>query len=355
MDKLEKARAEINEIDEKILKLFEDRMKAVEDVVAFKIENNKEVFDPEREAQVIEINTQKMKNQKLISYYRDYIQSMMNISKKYQQSIINHETYGYPGCVGSFSHIALQNVFPQGKMISYPTFDNVFEGLSNNEIAKGVLPFENSYTGEVGEVLDLLFYYDFKIEKIYDLKIDQNLLGVEGSSLSSIKQVYSHHQAISQCQTYLNNFDFEVVPYTNTALAAKYVSEVGDISKAAIASIETADIYGLKVLAKNINTSKDNTTRFVVIGKEISGNGDHTAILFTVAHESGQLAKIMQIVAKYGFNMENIKSRSIKNASWQYYFYMEINGSYQDKKMQEMLEECRACTQTFKIIGTYNY
>lgn len=355
LNQLEKARAVINEIDDQMRELFEKRMAAVEEVAAYKIANNMKIFDPERELSVIENNSMKMQNKKLLPFYRDYVQSTMNISKSYQESIINCETYGYQGVLGAFSHIATQRLFPHGKMKNYPTFEGAVKGVLNHEISKAVLPFENSYTGEVGEILDLLFNYDVVIQSIYDLKINQNLLGLKGATLCDIKQVYSKDQAINQCQDFLKNFNYDLIPYANTALAAKFVSESNDISKAAIASIETAELYGLDVLAENINTSKDNTTRFVVVGNELSEDGDHLSIVFTVHHESGQLAKIMQIVAKYGFNMENIKSRSLKDASWQYYFYMEIEGRYRDEKMQKMLEECRNSSANFKVIGVYNH
>lgn len=355
LNQLEKARAVINEIDDQMRELFEKRMAAVEEVAAYKIANNMKIFDPERELSVIEKNSMKMQNKKLLPFYRDYVQSTMNISKSYQESIINCETYGYQGVLGAFSHIATQRLFPHGKMKNYPTFEGAVKGVLNHEISKAVLPFENSYTGEVGEILDLLFNYDVVIQSIYDLKINQNLLGLKGATLCDIKQVYSKDQAINQCQDFLKNFNYDLIPYANTALAAKFVSESNDKSKAAIASIETAELYGLDVLAENINTSKDNTTRFVVVGNELPEDGDHLSIVFTVHHESGQLAKIMQIVAKYGFNMENIKSRSLKDASWQYYFYMEIEGRYRDEKMQKMLEECRNSSANFKVIGVYNH
>lgn len=355
LNKLEQARLDINEADRKIAELFEQRMRAVEDVIAYKMENNLPVFDGGREKQVIERNSQLIQNQNYLPYYRLFIQNMMDLSKSYQQSIVNGDTYGYQGSVGAFAHIALTKLFPHGKEKNYPTWEAVVQGVLNHEIAKGVLPFENSYTGEVGEVLDLLFHYDCVIQEVYDLKINQNLLVLKDAKLSDIRQVYSHHQAISQCADYLKPFDFELIPYANTAMAAKYVSEAQDKSKAAIASVETAELYDLKVIASNINTSKDNTTRFVVLGNELNCEGDHVAIVFTVNHESGQLAKIMEIIAKYGFNMENIKSRSLKNASWQYYFYIEIAGSYQDAKMQEMLAECAANSRNFKVIGSYTY
>ena len=355
MNQLDKAREKINAIDVQVRELFEQRMKAVEEVAEYKLKNNMKIFDPDREAEVIEKNSIKMQNEKLKLYYREYIQAVMDISKSYQESIVNCDTYGYQGVLGAFSHIATQRLFPHGKMKNYAAFEGAVKGVLNHEIAKAVLPFENSYTGEVGEILDLLFKYDVVIQSIYDLKINQNLLGLKGATLCDIKQVYSKDQAINQCQDFLKNFDYELIPYANTALAAKFVSESQDKSKAAIASIETAELYGLEVLAENINTSKDNTTRFVVVGNELPEDGNHLSIVFTVHHESGQLAKIMQIVAKYGFNMENIKSRSLKDASWQYYFYMEIEGHYRDEKMQSMLEECRNSSSNFKVIGVYNH
>ena len=355
MNQLDKAREKINAIDVQMRELFEQRMKAVEEVAEYKLKNNMKIFDPDREAEVIEKNSIKMQNEKLKPYYREYIQEVMDISKSYQESIVNCDTYGYQGVLGAFSHIATQRLFPHGKMKNYAAFEGAVKGVLNHEIAKAVLPFENSYTGEVGEILDLLFKYDVVIQSIYDLKINQNLLGLKGATLCDIKQVYSKDQAINQCQDFLKNFDYELIPYANTALAAKFVSESQDKSKAAIASIETAELYGLEVLAENINTSKDNTTRFVVVGNELPEDGNHLSIVFTVHHESGQLAKIMQIVAKYGFNMENIKSRSLKDASWQYYFYMEIEGHYRDEKMQSMLEECRNSSSNFKVIGVYNH
>ena len=355
MNQLDKAREKINAIDVQMRELFEQRMKAVEEVAEYKLKNNMKIFDPDREAEVIEKNSIKMQNEKLKLYYREYIQAVMDISKSYQESIVNCDTYGYQGVLGAFSHIATQRLFPHGKMKNYAAFEGAVKGVLNHEIAKAVLPFENSYTGEVGEILDLLFKYDVVIQSIYDLKINQNLLGLKGATLCDIKQVYSKDQAINQCQDFLKNFHYELIPYANTALAAKFVSESQDKSKAAIASIETAELYGLEVLAENINTSKDNTTRFVVVGNELPEDGNHLSIVFTVHHESGQLAKIMQIVAKYGFNMENIKSRSLKDASWQYYFYMEIEGHYRDEKMQSMLEECRNSSSNFKVIGVYNH
>ena len=168
MNQLDKAREKINAIDVQMRELFEQRMKAVEEVAEYKLKNNMKIFDPDREAEVIEKNSIKMQNEKLKLYYREYIQAVMDISKSYQESIVNCDTYGYQGVLGAFSHIATQRLFPHGKMKNYAAFEGAVKGVLNHEIAKAVLPFENSYTGEVGEILDLLFKYDVVIQSIYD-------------------------------------------------------------------------------------------------------------------------------------------------------------------------------------------
>lgn len=260
---------------------------------------------------------------------------------------------GYQGTMGAFSHIASTKIFPEAELISYSNFEDVFSAVDRGEIPYGVIPFENSYTGEVGEVLDLLLKYDCHISGIYDLKIDQNLLGLKNAELSDIQLVYSHQQALSQCQAYLHEKNLETVPYANTALAAKYVSETEDIHKAAIASKETAELYGLKILVPNINTSRENTTRFIILTKKLTQGGNRFNLLFTVDHNAGQLAHVIQIIAEYGYNMESIKSRSLHSLPWQYYFYVEIVGELQSPETRKMLHEMKASCKEFKILGTY--
>ncbi len=230
----------------------------------------------------------------------------------------------------------------------------MFKAVIDGDIEYGVIPFENSYTGEVGEVFDLLLKYDCYINRIYDLKINQNLVANKGAGLKDIKQVYSHHQAISQCKMFLKNFEFEIIPYPNTALAAEYVSQSGDISKAAIASEQTAQLYGLEILVPNINTSTENTTRFIVISKKLIKSGNRFNFLFTVNHDAGQLAKIMQIIGSMGFNMESIKSRPLYSLAWQYYFYVEIVGDLNDHKTALLLDELKQNCKELKVLGAYS-
>lgn len=355
MNSLENARNQINEIDKQMAVLFESRMSAIENVIAYKMQNNLPVLDESRENFVIEKNQEYIKNKKYQDYYVQFLKDVMNVSKNYQKSIAYADCVGYQGVEGAFAHIATKHLFKESKLKSYQTFEDIFKAVQLGNIAYGVLPFENSYTGEVGEVFDLLYQYDCKINQIYDLKINQNLLVLPSTKLDDIKQVYSHHQALTQCKQFFDTHPaYEAVPYANTALAALYVSQTKDKSKAAVASKETAELYGLDVLVENINTSSENTTRFIVISKKMPQEGNCFNIMFTVDHNAGQLASVIQIISKYGFNMESIKSKSIHNLPWQYYFYAELQGNVNDKNAKALIDELQEKCKTFKVIGVYD-
>ena len=176
---------------------------------------------------------------------------------------------------------------------------------------------------------------------------------MRGTKLSDVKQVYSHQQALSQCGAYFEQHNYELVPYVNTALAAQYVRGCKDRTKVAVASIETAEIYGLEVLVKDIHTSAENTTRFIVISKELKKVGNRFNLLFTVEHQTGALATIMQMIGSFGFNMESIKSKSIHHIPWQYYFYIEVVGDINSDKANKMIDSLKQNCKNLKILGVY--
>lgn len=353
MSKLDNARTKINEIDRKIAELYEERMDAVTDVIAHKLEHNLPIFDETREQIVIDNNSKLIKNPKYIKYYKEFIKETMENSKKYQKTLSNQDIVGYQGTKGAFSHIASKKLFPDFKGKSYDSFESVVKALINEEIYVAVLPFENSYAGEVGEVFDILSRYECYIHATYDLKIDQNLLGVKGATISDIKTVYSHEQALMQCKEYLENNNIEIKSYANTALATKFISEKNDISVGAIASQETAEIYNLDILEENINTSKENTTRFVVLYKEKSTKGNRFSATFVTKHSTGALARVMSIIASEGYNLESIRSRSIANVPFEYYFYIEVVGNLEDEKTKNLIKQVSKECKEFKIIGSY--
>lgn len=353
MSLLDDARKRINAIDEEMAGLFEERMQAVEDVIRYKQEHQMQVLDTSREQYVIEHNTSYIQREEYKDSYIEFITDMLAISRKYQRSIINQDLIGYSGTEGAFSHIASERVFPDHRKKSYASFEDVFHAVEEREVAYGVIPFENSYTGEVGEVLDLLMRYDVYINDVYDLRISQNLLGVKGASLTDIKQVYSKDQAIYQSKKFLEGRGYELISYPNTALAAEYIAKENDISKAAIAAKENASLYGLDILAEDINTSEQNTTRFIIISKKLIPHGNRFSLAFTTHHKAGALVHAMNIIAKYGFNMQSIKSRSIKECPWEYYFYVEIEGDLGDAREQHLISELKEVCEEVKILGAY--
>lgn len=353
MSTLDKARIKINEIDEQMASLFESRMKAVEEVVQYKVENNMEVLDASREKDLVAKNISYIQNERFKESYQAYFNEMLTISKKYQKRIINKNKIGYGGALGAFSHIASMQVFADHELIAYTTFKEVVDAVEKGDVTYGVIPFENSYTGEVSETSEILRDANVYIRQMHDLKITQNLLGIPKAKLEEIKTIYSHPQGISQCSLFLKGRKIQCIPCPNTALAAQMVQEKQDPSIAAIASYETAQLYHLDIIEEDINTSKENTTRFIVVHKEMIEEGNAFQMLFTTKNETGALANAINCVANHKFNMNSIKSKAIPNQPWSYYFHVELEGNLASKDAKEMLKELATHCTEVKILGGY--
>ena len=282
----------------------------------------------------------------------------MTVSRAYQNRLMEGMKVAYSGTEGAFAHIATCKLFPTARKISFGDFESAYLSVVNGECDAAVLPVENSYNGEVGNVTDLMFSGSLYVNGMMELAVSQDLLAIPGASISDIKQVISHPQALGQCADYLREKGFEQLEYTNTALAAKYVSESKNKSIAAIASAEAAEIFGLEVLERNINASRSNTTRFAIFSRAENKHtskemGVHTVLLFTVRNEAGALAKAIDIIGKHGFNMRTIRSRPMKDLLWQYYFYVEAEGNVHTDEGKEMMKELHNYCDKLKSIGTY--
>ena len=354
-NKLDKARKIINEVDSKMAELFVERMRAAEMVYEHKKEFGLPILDQARENAVIEKNTQLIEDEVLKGYYIDYIKNVMSISRAYQYRMQNGLKVAYSGVEGAFAHIAAGRIFPEGNCISCRDFKAAYDSVVSGENDVAVLPIENSYAGEVGQTIDLIFSGTLFINGIYELEIRQNLLGVPGATVEDVKKVISHPQALSQCHDYIELRKLETEEANNTAFAAKSVAEANDKSLGAIASGETAEIYGLKVLATNINKSGENTTRFAVLSRVQANTTSlsNSVLMFTVKHEAGSLAKAISIIGKYGYNMTALRSRPLKKHSWQYYFYIEIDGSTDTVEGKQMLAELSEVCDKLKVAGTF--
>ena len=354
-NKLEKAREIINEVDAQMAKLFVERMKAVESVCEYKMERGLPVLDQKREDAVIEKNAALIENEELKGYYIDYLKDLMSVSRAYQYRLQSGLKVAYSGVEGAFAHIAAGRIFPKGNRVSCSDFKAAYDAVVSGECDVAVLPIENSYAGEVGQTLDLIFSGGLFINGIYELEIHQNLLGQKDAKVDDIKKVISHAQALSQCHDYIEMRGFCAEESVNTALAAKTVATSGDKSLGAIASAETAEIYGLKVIEANINKSGENTTRFAVLSKVKATKAElgSTVLMFTVKHEALSLAGAINIIGKYGYNMTALRSRPLKKHSWQYYFYVEIDGRVDTENGEKMIEELSGVCDRLKIAGSF--
>ena len=353
--KLEEARRIINEVDGQMAELFIKRMRAAELVYEHKRAVGLPILDQAREDAVIEQNAALVDDEILKGYYIDYLKHLMSLSRAYQYRLQSGLKVAYSGVEGAFAHIAAGRIFPEGNRISYRDFKAAYDAVTTGECDVAVLPIENSYAGEVGQTMDLIFSGGLFINGIYELEIHQNLLGVPGATVQDIRRVVSHPQAISQCHDYIKMRGFETEEANNTAVAAKSVADAADRSVGAIASTETAEIYGLTVVEANVNKSGENTTRFAVLSKvrAVCPTLTSSVLMFTVKNEAGSLATAISIIGKYGYNMTALRSRPMRKHSWQYYFYIEIDGTTDTDDGACMLRELDRVCDRLKVVGTF--
>ncbi|MGN1081484.1 MAG: bifunctional chorismate mutase/prephenate dehydratase, partial [Acutalibacteraceae bacterium] len=352
-------RAKITRTDCKMAELFCERMRLVSKVAEFKKANGLPVFDPEREAQVLSSGAKRVEDETIRSYYVNFLKNTMELSRSYQNSILSGLKIAYCGTEGAFAHIAASKIFPSAQKIAFSSFRKAYEAVENGDCDCAVLPVENSFAGDVGQVNDLMFSGTLYVNGMYDLAVTHDLLAVEGAKQSDIKTVVSHPQALSQCSTYIKDNNLQEVQYSNTALAAEYVKNLNDKSVAAIASAESAKLFGLKVVARSINDDRSNTTRFAVFSRVDSrsgGNKDdaHFCLVFSARNEAGSLAKALSIIGSHGFNMRTLRSRPMKELLWQYYFYIEASGDIYGENGQKCLEELKDCCDKIKVVGSFN-
>lgn len=354
-NKLEEARKIINEVDKEMANLFVKRMRAAEMVYEHKKEFGLPILDQKREDAVVEKNSALIEDDVLKGYYIDYIKNLMSVSRAYQYRMQSGLKVAYSGVEGAFAHIAAGRIFPQSNRVSYRDFKSAYDAVVTGDADVVVLPIENSYAGEVGQTIDLIFSGNLYINGIYELEIHQNLLGLPDATIDDIKKVTSHPQALSQCHDYIKLKNFETEDANNTAVAAKAVVSLNDKSLGAIASVETAEIYGLKVIEANINKSGENTTRFAVLSKVKANTPSlsNSVLMFTVKNEAGSLANTISIIGKYGYNMTALRSRPLKKHSWQYYFYVEIDGATDNETGKKMIEELNGVCDKLKVAGTF--
>lgn len=358
MNELERARKQIDAIDAQAAALFAQRMEAVAAVASYKAEKGLPVFDAAREEAVIRRGAERICDPVLRSYYVLFLKRQMEIAKKYEHRLMQGQRIAYSGIEGGFSEIAARRTFPDAKRFSYSDFAATYRAVQNGECDAAVLPIENSYAGEVGKVSDLIFFGDLYITGQTELAVVQNLVALPDAALSDIRGVISHPQALAQCEDYIRAHGFTQTAAENTALAARQVREQNDKHLGAIASEETAQLYGLSVLAPHINQSQENTTKFVILSRSAAEfpaeqQGLHSMLLLTVNHRAGSLARAVDVIGQYGYNMIQLRSRPAKSVRWHYYFELELEGNLLTEQGQEMLSKLAPSCETLRLGGVY--
>ncbi|WP_294170128.1 prephenate dehydratase [uncultured Clostridium sp.] len=370
MGNLEDYRREIDSIDRELIALFEKRMNVAIKVGEYKKERNLPIFNAKREEEVIEKNINLLSNREYSEITRNFFEKVMELSRSLQADLMEKNKdnikdniiegkvkIGYQGVEGSFSEEALRKYFNSYDSIkNYEEFKDVFNALENNYIQYAILPIENSYTGAITEVYDLLVKYNFYIVGEECIKIDQNLMGISGTNIDEIEEIYSHPQGFEQSRGFLSRYDkIKLIPYHNTAISAKLVSDLKDKKKAAIGSKRAANIYGLSILKENINDKKDNHTKFIIIGKELKYNdsSNKISVVFSLEDKAGTLYKLLRHFAENHINMIKIESRPNKHESWKYLLYVDFEGNLNNDLVKNALELIEKNSGYFKIIGNY--
>ena len=350
----------INVIDEQLAGLFEERMHICRKIGEYKKERALPVKDAARESAINAKSSSLIKDAEIEAYYIDFQKNNIKLSCALQEKVINGMKVAYSGVEGAYAYIAAKRMFPGAQLISYANFEPAYRAVEAGEADCAVLPLENSYAGDVGNVMDLAFSGSLFVNRVGELEIEHNLIVVPGTQLSDIRTVVSHPQALAQCDEYIKEHGFETREYSNTARAAAYVMEAKDPSVAAIASSDTAEIFGLEILEHKINTSANNTSRFAVFSRvqnrppENDKNEKHSFIMvFTVPDEAGALAMTLDIIGAHGFNMKNLKSRPMKGLMWKYYFYVEGTGNINTQNGKDMLNELSVICSDLKLVGSY--
>lgn len=374
MENLEQIRKQIDAIDNQLIELFKQRMDCAKAVGNYKKANNIPILNLQREQEIL--NEVEAKGEPYGYSAKLLYSNIMELSRALQHTIIGsgsqlrktvesakndvdfaqNRNVAIQGIQGANSHEAATRLFADSGMVFCKTFSDVFDAVENQSAGFGVLPVENSSAGSVSDVYDLILKHRFYIVKALDLKIDYCLCALPQSTLEDIQQVWSHPQALAQCSRYIGNNDLKAVPCSNTAVAAREVAQEKRLNCAAICSRKAAQAYGLNILDQSFQNSQTNTTRFIVISKQlyIPQNADKISLCFSVPHMTGSLYSTLGRFSALGLNLTKIESRPMANKDFEYLFYLDFSGSLYDPAVLDLLCALSDELPEFSFLGNYN-
>lgn len=368
-------RKRIDEIDNKITPLLIERMGISKEVAEYKVKNGMPVLNEKREKEILDNVRAKCGEQG--DAIATVFAATMDASRELQHRIIGgggelrrsvnsaltkekiSKSASVVACAGvnaGNTDKAAKILFPESEIKYYTQFEDVFEAVNKGEAPFGVIPIENSTAGSVHEAYDLMMRYKFYVVGAYSLDINHCLCANPKAKYEDIEEVYSHPQALAQCSKFIKDFGFTGVNYSNTAAAAKYIAESGRTDVAAICPKDAAKQYGLKVLKTDIQNVSNNKTRFIVISKKliIEDKADKISLIFSVAHKTGSLYRVLGRFSMAGLNLTKLESRPIGNGDFDYYFYTDFLGNLKDEKTMDLLCALSSELPDFKFLGNYH-
>ncbi|MFC2071891.1 prephenate dehydratase [Chloroflexota bacterium] len=349
---LEDLRKKIDETDAKIVRLIAERMRVAEEIGGEKRQQGKQIEDIEREQRVLEhirsiAREENISQEDTESIYR----LIMTASKSIEGMAV-----AFQGERGAYSEEAAFHFFGASIQVEpCESLDDVFRVVEKGEAQFGIVPIENSLEGSISRSYDLLLDSTLRVCGETELRVVHCLIASPETQLDLIKRVYSHPQALGQCQSFLKHLDRELIPTYDTAGSVKMIKEKGITDGAAIASARAAEIYGMQIIARAIEDTTNNSTRFFILAKQDSpptGN-DKTSIVFSVKHRPGALYGFLRKLASRNINLTKIESRPTRQKPWEYNFYLDFEGHREDEASREALDNLEKTALFVKVLGSY--
>ena len=376
MSDLLQLRGEIDRIDREIVRLFEQRMEVTDEVGRYKIENGKKVFDREREREKIETVKGLVEGDFNKHAVAELFEQLMAMSRKKQYAMLAEKGAGgrlpfigvdrldlekirvvFQGVEGAYSHAAMCRFF--GKDVNsfhVRSFRDAMEAIAEGAADYAVLPLENSTAGIVTDIFDLLVDFENYIVAEQIIKVEHVLMAAKGVRPEQIRKVYSHPQALAQCEKHFTQHrNWEPVAYDNTALAAKKIAADQAADEAAIGSAFAAELFGLQILQEHVNDQEANSTRFMIVTNQriFRKDAGKITICFELPHSSGTLYHILSHFIFNNVNMTHIESRPIPGRTWEYRFFIDFEGNLNEASVKNALRGIREEAINMKILGNY--
>ena len=369
-EQLNDVREKINRIDEQVIALLHERQGLADEVAKIKRENNISLVDPARETEIVnkvaalvpaEEKADAMIFQRMVMGLSKSRQRMRLFGRAEEYSFpapqaakTETPTVAFQGVRGAWAELAANRLFADAVLTNMESWDDVFRAVSDGDADYGVLPIENSQTGGIGEVYDLLRKYGCYIVGQTWVNIAHCLMGIPGTKLSDVREVFSHPEGFKQCRNFLRGKAWDLTGCRNTAVAAERVASENSSRYAAIGSERAAELNGLSVLARDIVSDPSNRTRFILVAAlpEYDASCDTVSVIFRTAHRSGALCDVLFPLLAEGINMTRLESRPTGEKG-KYCFFCDIDGHIDDQAVRSAFRQIGACCDYLEILGCY--